>query len=307
MAAEARIALGARYLAYGGARDDAGQDGDRGRNPERDGVLRREGSVRTSDHLEEADVLASRSAAASRSPAQFGVLRHADAPNAPSAEATARARRRPADEAIDHGGDDPAGVLGGLEHDAGAGVQLRDDLSHGVLGEPIGSIEIPGQVDDHADRVVLAGLGLADHQVTGVGARMPMHPAPSVTVLVRANAPQVPRQGGARRPLTFVGDECPAQLRTLLARLRGDIEGTGELGARGRATTRAGLEGAAVATRTVTVETTPLRGGTMARRPGIFPASNKGLPPTDRGVQRIDRFATTSSSTTEPATASVGE
>ncbi len=66
-------------------------------------------------------------------------------------------------------------------------------------------------------------------------------------------------------------------------------------------------KGAAVARRTVTAVTTPRRRGTTTKWAGMCRVNKSGAPPSERGVQRMDRLATTSSSTAEPATASPGE
>ena len=74
----------------------------------------------------------------------------------------------------------------------------------------------------------MAALGLADHEVTGVGARMPVHAAPAVAVLVGANTPQVSGERRSWWPLTLLRCEHLAQLRTPLARLRRNIHRTRE-------------------------------------------------------------------------------
>jgi hypothetical protein len=66
----------------------------------------------------------------------------------------------------------------------------------------------------------LAALGLADHEVAGVSACMPVDASPPVAVLVGTNALQVPGERRARWPPTLLWREQMAQLHVTVARLR---------------------------------------------------------------------------------------
>ena len=156
--------------------------------------------------------------------------RHAGRPNAHRPQPlSGRGAARP--RAVGDGGDDPAGDLGRLEHDTAAGARAaRRPSPIASSASRSAASRSQREIDDDPNRVVGSHLRLADHEVAGVGARVPVHAAAAVAVLVGANAPQVSGERRARGPVALLErDASSAASRAVLARLRRDMQRTGEL------------------------------------------------------------------------------
>ena len=108
-------------------------------------------------------------------------------------------------------------------------LNCTSDRPHRLLGDPVGCVPISGEIDDDPYRVVGPALGLADHDVAGVGARAPVHPAAPVAVLVGANTSQVSGDRRSGRSVAFLERRCLEHATGRLAGLGGDMKRPGEL------------------------------------------------------------------------------